>query len=291
MSQSVVLKIPNSIYNTNPEKAIMSILGNDIKINSYNSSSFITNNDELYVNVDYSYVDVNPFSIYLIEDLKHCNTVSNYLVCKIQNNFVLITSKPKKLPCYIKIDTIKTKKFQLSADTDIFISYRGIILRNKHDIFNNFTNLIEVPKLSLHGSNLYKSIKKPDVPFNQQFKNLIKLYPFNMNSEKDIFKSSDMFNIPGIDKHISINNFKHVDIKNIPDSVIINCEELSPIDIFQQYVDKTGIIFISNKRNSPFVFYYIPNEFYKITKTFLKQMLYVLCKDAENLELFENNKK
>jgi hypothetical protein len=283
---TTILKIPNSIYSANPEKAIVSILGNDIKIISHEPVNIITNNDEQFINVKYSCIDINPFVIYKIDDIKRCNTHSSFHVCKINNTFVLLTSKPDKLPCYIRINIIKTKKFQLSNDTDIYISYHGTIIKNKTGIFNNFTNLFEIPKLTIHGFNLYGSIKDVNVPFNEKFKEIVKNNPFDIQTEKTIFKNFDMFDISGINKYISLNSFKNIDIKNIPNDVIINCESLTPVDIIKQFADKHGIIYLSNKRNSPFVFYLVPDEFYTITKEFLKHLIYILVKDAENLTIF-----
>jgi len=85
------LKLPYSLFNHKPSTTIKSLLGNNVKIISYSTNDFITDDDCIIVDVTYNSPTLSTFPMYFVKDLKPTTPNSNKYVAKIKDNNVLIT--------------------------------------------------------------------------------------------------------------------------------------------------------------------------------------------------------
>ena len=105
------LKLNYNLFNVQPIKTIKQVLGQNTKLISYKLNSVVNWSNEVYVDVEYSSIPINPFQIYFIKvnEIKHLIPNSDKYVCEVNGCQVKLT-KPKlnEFKTYLPIKINKT---------------------------------------------------------------------------------------------------------------------------------------------------------------------------------------
>lgn len=245
------IKIPIHLFMQNPEKQIKTILGDDINILSYRKHQFQTSNQEYVIEVEYEFIDINPFSIYQITEVKQFSTISDKHVAIVEN----IKNREEKTEAFVS----KLKKGDLvtlvtnTLDNKL-IKYVGMkLFKPNHDFCTIFGN----EKLSYHGTKLtqpsiknFKSVKKGpiDIPITSTLDN----YTYNYFELKYFTQ-----------------NIKPEEIEY---------ENLSNEELLKKLCEKKKGFYILNDFN----ILYFENNDYEVDKQMVEYLILTLSYDYEN---------
>ena len=142
MEKTKELVVPSYIYYKDPIQAVKSLLGNDVEIISTKVNHIILHNGYISVCVNYKALDFNSFKLYKILETKLLTANTNtYVATKIQDTITNeIITTPVKLG--VKGNSFKYI-YIIYINTLNQISYGGVNIKSKHDIFHSYSSLFE----------------------------------------------------------------------------------------------------------------------------------------------------
>jgi hypothetical protein len=283
MNRNIVL--PGSFYELNPVTAIKSILGNDVKIIEYKKLPVILTHSNVLVHVEYTYLDLDPFKLFKINSTKQLANNQQKYVTNIDGHTILFTNNNNNQPFWTKLRNIKENGYQMNAgEFEYNIYYYGSIIRSQQDIQNSYCSIILNNELGLHGTKIevYANYKKP-------FKDLIPNHTFktDVNYEKNLISTYCAINNYTIAKKIDTTYWmSEIDKNNIPDSIVIDCSDISPNDLVKKLSRQKAVIFCLSQRKNPFVFLLIPHRDGCIKLPQIQILVNTLILDAMNLNVW-----
>ena len=296
MEKTKELVIPSYIYYKDPIQAVKSLLGNDVEIISTKVSHIILHNGYISVCVNYKALDFNSFKLYKILETKLLTANTNtYVATKIQDTITNeIITTPVKLG--VKGNSFKYI-YIIYINTLNQISYGGVNIKSKHDIFHSYSSLFDSKYLSYHGTSIPKLVKDNE-PLNKlleyksknilenDIKSLNNLLTKNNNYSKTVYtlNSSDLKGI----KYKSLEELiKEFETKSKV-SGLIDLNNYSLNDLLKLLLNKKGNIILSNQRDNPFMCYIsLDNNYHLLTENVLNNLITVVSYDAFNFKKFE----
>ena len=296
MEKTKELVIPSYIYYKDPIQAVKSLLGNDVEIISTKVNHIILYNGYISVCVNYKALDFNSFKMYKILETKLLTANTNtYVATKIQDTITNeIITTPVKLG--VKGNSFKYI-YIIYINTLNQISYGGVNIKSKHDIFHSYSSLFDSKYLSYHGTSIPKLVKDNE-PLNKllsfksknvlenDIKSLNNLLTKNNNYSKTVYtlNSSDLKGI----KYKSLEELiKEFETKSKV-SGLIDLSQYSLNDLIKLLLNKKGNIILSNQRDNPFMCYIsLDNNYHLLTENVLNNLITVVSYDAFNFKKFE----
>jgi len=252
------LKIPYNLFNSKPSTIIKGLLGN-VKINSYKSNDFITDDDCVIVDVNYTDSTLSPFKIYFVSkaDIKPITPNSKKYSANIEGNKVLII-----------IDNID--------DYKVFIPLRVHTIDDmeNYELFQYHGRIIKEPMNSLFSPMLVKCA------FNVE--QIEKKYPKDYNPKRKVEQMEMRYKyamnktplLDGIQKVTSVT--KYEDIKDNGEAYIINWYKLIEGREFLR-----GLVLIQPIRE-PFSVLFVPLAISTIEKDIIDSITEFLERDNIN---------
>lgn len=296
MEKTKELVIPSYVYYRDPIQAVKSLLGNDVEIVSTKVNHIILHNGYISVCVNYKALDFNSFKLYKVLETKLLTVGTNtYVATKIQDTITNeIITTPVKLG--VKGNTFKYI-YIIYINTLNQISYGGINVKSKQNIFHSYSSLFDSKYLSYHGTTIPKLIKdseplnkildyKSKDNLNYDIKSLNNLLTKNNNYSKTVYNlnNSDLKNI----KYKTLEELNKEFEINSKVVGLINLSSYSLNDIIKLLLNKKGNIILSNQRENPFMCYIsLDNNYHLLTENVLNNLMIVLSYDAYNLKKFE----
>lgn len=296
MEKTKELVIPSYIYYKDPIQAVKSLLGNDVEIISTKVNHIILHNGYISVCVNYKALDFNSFKLFKVLETKLLTVNTNtYVATKIQDTITNeIITTPVKLG--IKGNSFKYI-YIIYINTLNQISYGGVNIKSKHDIFHSYSSLFDSKYLSYHGTSIPKLVKDNE-PLNKlldyksknilenDIKSLNNLLTKNNNYSKTVYtlNSSDLKGI----KYKSLEELiKEFETKSKV-SGLIDLSNYSLNDLLKLLLNKKGNIILSNQRDNPFMCYIsLDNNYHLLTENVLNNLITVISYDAFNYKKFE----
>ena len=296
MEKTKELVIPSYIYYKDPIQAVKSLLGNDVEIISTKVNHIIIHNGYISVCVNYKALDFNSFKLFKVLETKLLTVNTNtYVATKIQDTITNeIITTPVKLG--IKGNSFKYI-YIIYINTLNQISYGGVNIKSKHDIFHSYSSLFDSKYLSYHGTSIPKLVKDNE-PLNKlldyksknilenDIKSLNNLLTKNNNYSKTVYtlNSSDLKGI----KYKSLEELiKEFETKSKV-SGLIDLSNYSLNDLLKLLLNKKGNIILSNQRDNPFMCYIsLDNNYHLLTENVLNNLITVISYDAFNYKKFE----
>ena len=296
MEKTKELVIPSYIYYKDPIQAVKSLLGNDVEIISTKVNHIILHNGYISVCVNYKALDFNSFKLFKVLETKLLTVNTNtYVATKIQDTITNeIITTPVKLG--IKGNSFKYI-YIIYINTLNQISYGGVNIKSKHDIFHSYSSLFDSKYLSYHGTSIPKLVKDNE-PLNKlldyksknilenDIKSLNNLLTKNNNYSKTVYtlNSSDLKGI----KYKSLEELiKEFETKSKV-SGLIDLSNYSLNDLLKLLLNKKGNIILSNQRDNPFMCYLsLDNNYHLLTENVLNNLITVISYDAFNYKKFE----
>ena len=296
MEKTKELVIPSYIYYKDPIQAVKSLLGNDVEIISTKVNHIILHNGYISVCVNYKALDFNSFKLFKVLETKLLTVNTNtYVATKIQDTITNeIITTPVKLG--IKGNSFKYI-YIIYINTLNQISYGGVNIKTKHDIFHSYSSLFDSKYLSYHGTSIPKLVKDNE-PLNKlldyksknilenDIKSLNNLLTKNNNYSKTVYtlNSSDLKGI----KYKSLEELiKEFETKSKV-SGLIDLSNYSLNDLLKLLLNKKGNIILSNQRDNPFMCYIsLDNNYHLLTENVLNNLITVISYDAFNYKKFE----
>ena len=296
MEKTKELVIPSYIYYKDPIQAVKSLLGNDVEIISTKVNHIILHNGYISVCVNYKALDFNSFKLYKILETKLLTANTNtYVATKIQDTITNeIITTPVKLG--VKGNSFKYI-YIIYINTLNHISYGGVNIKSKHDIFHSYSSLFDSKYLSYHGTSIPKLVKDNE-PLNKLFeyksknvlendiKSLNNLLTKNNNYSKTVYtlSSSDLKGI----KYKSLEELNKEFETKSKVSGLIDLSNYSLNDLLKLLLNKKGNIILSNQRDNPFMCYIsLDNNYHLLTENVLNNLITVVSYDAFNYKKFE----
>lgn len=296
MEKTKELVIPSYIYYKDPIQAVKSLLGNDVEIISTKVNHIILHNGYISVCVNYKALDFNSFKLYKILETKLLTVNTNtYVATKIQDTITNeIITTPVKLG--VKGNSFKYI-YIIYINTLNQISYGGVNIKSKHDIFHSYSSLFDSKYLSYHGTTIPKLVKDNE-PLNKLFeyksknilendiKSLNNLLTKNNNYSKTVYtlSSSDLKGIKYKSLEELIKEFETISKV----SGLIDLSNYSLNDLIKLLLNKKGNIILSNQRDNPFMCYIsLDNNYHLLTENVLNNLITVVSYDAFNYKKFE----
>lgn len=296
MEKTKELVIPSYIYYKDPIQAVKSLLGNDVEIISTKVNHIILHNGYISVCVNYKALDFNSFKLYKILETKLLTVNTNtYVATKIQDTITNeIITTPVKLG--VKGNSFKYI-YIIYINTLNQISYGGVNIKSKHDIFHSYSSLFDSKYLSYHGTSIPKLVKDNE-PLNKlleyksknvldnDIKSLNNLLTKNNNYSKTVYtlNSSDLKGI----KYKSLEELNKEFETKSKVSGLIDLSKYSLNDLLKLLLNKKGNIILSNQRDNPFMCYIsLDNNYHLLTENVLNNLITVVSYDAFNFKKFE----
>ena len=296
MEKTKELIVPSYIYYKDPIQAVKSLLGNDVEIISTKVNHIILHNGYISVCVNYKALDFNSFKLYKILETKLLTVNTNtYVATKIQDTITNeIITTPVKLG--VKGNSFKYI-YIIYINTLNQISYGGVNIKSKHDIFHSYSSLFDSKYLSYHGTSIPKLIKDNE-PLNKlleyksknvldnDIKSLNNLLTKNNNYSKTVYtlNSSDLKGI----KYKSLEELNKEFETKSKVSGLIDLSQYSLNDLLKLLLNKKGNIILSNQRDNPFMCYIsLDNNYHLLTENVLNNLITVVSYDAFNFKKFE----
>ena len=263
MEKTKELVVPSYIYYKDPIQAVKSLLGNDVEIISTKVNHIILHNGYISVCVNYKALDFNSFKLYKILETKLLTVNTNtYVATKIQDTITNeIITTPVKLG--VKGNSFKYI-YIIYINTLNQISYGGVNIKSKHDVFHSYSSLFDSKYLSYHGTSIPKLVKDNE-PLNKlleyksknilenDIKSLNNLLTKNNNYSKTVYtlNSSDLKGI----KYKSLEELNKEFETKSKVSGLIDLSQYSLNDLLKLLLNKKGNIILSNQRDNPFMCY------------------------------------
>lgn len=296
MEKTKELIIPSYIYYKDPIQAVKSLLGNDVEIISTKVNHIILHNGYISVCVNYKALDFNSFKLFKVLETKLLTVNTNtYVATKIQDTITNeIITTPVKLG--VKGNSFKYI-YIIYINTLNQISYGGVNIKSKHDIFHSYSSLFDSKYLSYHGTSIPKLVKDNE-PLNKLFeyksknilendiKSLNNLLTKNNNYSKTVYtlNSSDLKGIKYKSLEELIKEFETISKV----SGLIDLSSYSLNDLIKLLLNKKGNIILSNQRDNPFMCYIsLDNNYHLLTENVLNNLITVVSYDAFNYKKFE----
>ena len=296
MEKTKELVIPSYIYYKDPIQAVKSLLGNDVEIISTKVNHIILHNGYISVCVNYKALDFNSFKMYKILETKLLTANTNtYVATKIQDTITNeIITTPVKLG--VKGNSFKYI-YIIYINTLNQISYGGVNIKSKRDIFHSYSSLFDSKYLSYHGTSIPKLVKDNE-PLNKlleyksknvlenDIKSLNNLLTKNNNYSKTVYtlSSSDLKGIKYKSLEELIKEFETISKV----SGLIDLSNYSLNDLLKLLLNKKGNIILSNQRDNPFMCYIsLDNNYHLLTENVLNNLITVISYDAFNYKKFE----
>ena len=296
MEKTKELIIPSYVYYKDPIQAVKSLLGNDVEIISTKVNHIILHNGYISVCAKYKALDFNSFKLYKVLETKLLTVNTNtYVATKIQDTITNeIITTPVKLG--VKGNSFKYI-YIIYINTLNQISYGGVNIKSKKDIFHSYSSLFDSKYLSYHGTSIPKLIKDTE-PLNNllsfksknilenDIKSLNNLLTKNNNYSKTIYTLSNS-DIKGIKYSTLEELVKEFEI-NSKVSGLVDLSKYSLNDILKLILNKRGNIILSNQRDNPFMCYIsLDNNYHLLTENVLNNLITVVSYDAFNYKNFE----
>lgn len=268
MKQSKRIILPNNYFEKNEIQAIKSIIGNDIKIISYNKADEILHNNNCVVDVEYDCLDFSPFDIYFVDEVKKLNVNSEKYVAKINNKIVKLKLDSKRSNFYIRISPIN---FSTTTEETVEINYNGFEV-NENNLLCDFCTIFGNKYLTFHGNTVTSNPK------------------FNLRVKPDIKKDNKAFNrFRSINKK-DIKTFNHeLELSNkiIDKPIVFDFSDMKKEEIIESINNTSkGIFILIHNRSSPYSVIYIPDLNFRISNIQKEYLLDAIFKDIENYEKF-----
>lgn len=296
MEKTKELVVPSYIYYKDPTQAVKSLLGNDVEIISTKVNHIILHNGYISVCVNYKALDFNSFKLYKILETKLLTVNTNtYVATKIQDTITNeIITTPVKLG--VKGNSFKYI-YIIYINTLNQISYGGVNIKSKHDVFHSYSSLFDSKYLSYHGTSIPKLVKDNE-PLNKlleyksknilenDIKSLNNLLTKNNNYSKTVYtlNSSDLKGI----KYKSLEELNKEFETKSKVSGLIDLSQYSLNDLLKLLLNKKGNIILSNQRDNPFMCYIsLDNNYHLLTENVLNNLITVVSYDAFNFKKFE----
>lgn len=296
MEKTKELVVPSYIYYKDPIQAVKSLLGNDVEIISTKVNHIILHNGYISVCVNYKALDFNSFKLYKILETKLLTVNTNtYVATKIQDTITNeIITTPVKLG--VKGNSFKYI-YIIYINTLNQISYGGVNIKSKHDVFHSYSSLFDSKYLSYHGTSIPKLVKDNE-PLNKlleyksknilenDIKSLNNLLTKNNNYSKTVYtlNSSDLKGI----KYKSLEELNKEFETKSKVSGLIDLSQYSLNDLLKLLLNKKGNIILSNQRDNPFMCYIsLDNNYHLLTENVLNNLITVVSYDAFNFKKFE----
>ena len=296
MEKTKELVVPSYIYYKDPIQAVKSLLGNDVEIISTKVNHIILHNGYISVCVNYKALDFNSFKLYKVLETKLLTVNTNtYVATKIQDTITNeIITTPVKLG--VKGNSFKYI-YIIYINTLNQISYGGVNIKSKHDIFHSYSSLFDSKYLSYHGTSIPKLVKDNE-PLNKlleyksknvlenDIKSLNNLLTKNNNYSKTVYtlNSSDLKGI----KYKSLEELNKEFETKSKVSGLIDLSNYSLNDLLKLLLNKKGNIILSNQRDNPFMCYIsLDNNYHLLTENVLNNLITVVSYDAFNYKKFE----
>lgn len=296
MEKTKELVVPSYIYYKDPIQAVKSLLGNDVEIISTKVNHIILHNGYISVCVNYKALDFNSFKLYKILETKLLTVNTNtYVATKIQDTITNeIITTPVKLG--VKGNSFKYI-YIIYINTLNQISYGGVNIKSKHDVFHSYSSLFDSKYLSYHGTSIPKLVKDNE-PLNKllsfksknilenDIKSLNNLLTKNNNYSKTVYtlNSSDLKGI----KYKSLEELNKEFETKSKVSGLIDLSQYSLNDLLKLLLNKKGNIILSNQRDNPFICYIsLDNNYHLLTENVLNNLITVVSYDAFNFKKFE----
>lgn len=296
MEKTKELVIPSYIYYKDPIQAVKSLLGNDVEIISTKVNHIILHNGYISVCVNYKALDFNSFKLYKVLETKLLTVNTNtYVATKIQDTITNeIITTPVKLG--VKGNSFKYI-YIIYINTLNQISYGGVNIKSKHDIFHSYSSLFDSKYLSYHGTSIPKLVKdneplnklleyKPKNVLENDIKSLNNLLTKNNNYSKTVYtlNNSDLKGIKYKSLEELIKEFETISKV----SGLIDLSNYSLNDLLKLLLNKKGNIILSNQRDNPFMCYIsLDNNYHLLTENVLNNLITVVSYDAFNFKKFE----
>ena len=296
MEKTKELVVPSYIYYKDPIQAVKSLLGNDVEIISTKVNHIILHNGYISVCVNYKALDFNSFKLYKILETKLLTANTNtYVATKIQDTITNeIITTPVKLG--VKGNSFKYI-YIIYINTLNQISYGGVNIKSKHDIFHSYSSLFDSKYLSYHGTSITKLVKDNE-PLNKllsfktknvlenDIKSLNNLLTKNNNYSKTVYTLNNS-DLKGI-KYKSLEELNKEFETKSKVSGLIDLSQYSLNDLLKLLLNKKGNIILSNQRDNPFMCYIsLDNNYHLLTENVLNNLITVVSYDAFNFKKFE----
>lgn len=296
MEKTKELVVPSYIYYKDPIQAVKSLLGNDVEIISTKVNHIILHNGYISVCVNYKALDFNSFKLYKILETKLLTANTNtYVATKIQDTITNeIITTPVKLG--VKGNSFKYI-YIIYINTLNQISYGGVNIKSKHDIFHSYSSLFDSKYLSYHGTSIPKLVKDNE-PLNKlleyksknvlenDIKSLNNLLTKNNNYSKTVYTLNNS-DLKGI-KYKSLEELNKEFETKSKVSGLIDLSQYSLNDLLKLLLNKKGNIILSNQRDNPFMCYIsLDNNYHLLTENVLNNLITVVSYDAFNFKKFE----
>jgi len=256
------LKIPYTLFNISSNHSIRSILGQDIKIIDYTVQDIITDDESVIVDVTFTNIDFDEFTIYFISknDLKHIIPNSDKYIVMINGCGVKVTtSRLSEYKEYIPIRIHPMTSNNKAGDSQI------------NQQFSYFSEILDKPL-----SNYISCMHYPNKSSSEtMFQTPTPLYPSNYKPKSEqTLEQTISFYTKSLNQHPilhSVDAIKHTQStpENLPASstaYIIHIQNLS------QTVPLYGIILFIDKRH-PDYFLYFPTPNHLITIPIINTIL------------------
>lgn len=296
MEKTKELIIPSYVYYRDPIQAVKSLLGNDVEIISTKVNHIILHNGYISVCAKYKALDFNSFKLYKVLETKLLTVNTNtYVATKIQDTITNeIITTPVKLG--VKGNSFKYI-YIIYINTLNQISYGGVNIKSKKDIFHSYSSLFDSKYLSYHGTSIPKLIKDTEPLSNllsfksknileNDIKSLNNLLTKNNNYSKTIYTLSNS-DIKGI-KYSTLEELVKEFENNSKVSGLVDLSKYSLNNILKLILNKRGNIILSNQRDNPFMCYIsLDNNYHLLTENVLNNLITVVSYDAFNYKNFE----
>lgn len=296
MEKTKELIIPSYVYYKDPIQAVKSLLGNDVEIISTKVNHIILHNGYISVCANYKALDFNSFKLYKVLETKLLTVNTNtYVATKIQDTITNeIITTPVKLG--VKGNSFKYI-YIIYINTLNQISYGGVNIKSKKDIFHSYSSLFDSKYLSYHGTSIPKLVKDTEPLSNllsfksknileNDIKSLNNLLTKNNNYSKTIYTLSNS-DIKGI-KYRTLEELVKEFENNSKVSGLVDLSKYSLNDILKLILNKRGNIILSNQRDNPFMCYIsLDNNYHLLTENVLNNLITVVSYDAFNYKNFE----
>ena len=266
----------DTIYNSDKEGTIRSVIGNDVKIIEYHESDIIIDNI-INVNVKYEMLNFNAFKLYKVEKTKLLKLLSDrYIIDEIIDT---LTNERIKIKIIVDFNITDSPKFIYikyfsSPYPDITLYGKEITI---NDVFHSWCSIYDAQYLSYHKTKIDHILKD-----DQQFKTLLK-----DNVKIDIEKELKAYEELTAFKNNNYNNTCY-DITYLKgETEIIDVSNQTPNDL-RKLINETGILILSEFRFHPYALIKIKNTEVIITPQTIENLIIVLEYDGYNYNMLKN---
>ena len=282
-----VLEIPSETFNINPQKAIMSLMGNQCDILYYKVNNLVTHEGGLLVKIYYKMLDISKIYIIKTTDLeqyKLSNTTQNIYI--INNVKIILSPKDLKRPVvpiqlipkdkpdsFVEIRSDTTNYFgRVKATTNrYFTSLTPYTLNALNEKVNSLTN-VEVDSMIKF---IYSKVDPEEVSVENLEKIMKSFLKITVSKYSNAIKQ--------------ITELKYVEkIPDIPPKSINLAYITKFNEEFKKYIQNyhIGFILATDNRPTPDIVLYIPLMNHNITDEQLKNFTGNILTDVINAKTY-----